>query len=170
MIDENFKQKLNHVKVLIFDVDGVFTDGSILLQENGDQLRTFNIKDGYAVQLATKAGVNIAVITGARSNAVKERLNYLGVTDVYLGIHNKLEKYNQFKADHNYTDAEILYMGDDLPDFEIMKLAGVPVCPSDAVHEIQNLSIYVSHSAGGRGCVRDVVEQYLRLKGLWEFH
>jgi 3-deoxy-D-manno-octulosonate 8-phosphate phosphatase (KDO 8-P phosphatase) len=167
MIDLNFKQKLNNVKVLMFDVDGVFTDGSITLMENGDQIRTFNIKDGYAVQLAIKAGVKIAVITGARSNAVKQRLNYLGIEDVYLGIHDKLEKYEDYKASFGYTDGDILYMGDDLPDYEIMKRVTVPVCPSDAVHEIQNLSIYVSHIAGGKGCVRDVIEQYMRLKGIW---
>ena len=168
MIDQNFKQKLNKIKVLMFDVDGVFTDGSLLLMENGDQLRTFNIKDGYAVQLAVKAGIKVAVITGARSNAVKQRLNYLGIEDVYLGIHDKLEKYEDYKASYGYTDEDILYMGDDLPDYEIMKRAYVSVCPSDAVHEIQNLSIYVSHIAGGKGCVRDIIEQYLRLKGLWK--
>jgi len=163
----NFKEKLNNVKVLMFDVDGVFTDGSLLLMENGDQLRIFNIKDGYAIQLAVKAGVKIAVITGARSLAVKARLNYLGVEDVYLGIHNKIEKYEDYKYSYGYTDNEILYMGDDLPDYDIMKKVGVAVCPSDAVTEIQNLSIYVSQKAGGKGCVRDVVEQYMRLKKLW---
>ncbi len=166
-MDENFKQKLNKVKVLIFDVDGVFTDGSLILMENGDQLRTFNIKDGYAVQLAIKAGVKIAVITGARSNAVKERLNYLGVQDVFLGVHNKIEKLEEFKKQNGYTNEEVLYMGDDLPDYDIMKIINVPVCPADAVHEIQKLSIYVSHFAGGKGCVRDVIEQYMRLKSIW---
>jgi 3-deoxy-D-manno-octulosonate 8-phosphate phosphatase (KDO 8-P phosphatase) len=167
MIDENFKHKLNKVKVLMFDVDGVFTDGSVTLMENGDQIRTFNIKDGYAVQLAVKAGIKVAVITGARSNAVKMRLNYLGVEDVYLGIHDKLDKYEDYKASYGYTDEDFLYMGDDLPDYEIMKKVGVAVCPADAVHEIQDLSIYVSHHNGGKGCVRDVIEQYMRLKGKW---
>jgi 3-deoxy-D-manno-octulosonate 8-phosphate phosphatase (KDO 8-P phosphatase) len=167
MMDENFKQKLNRVKLLMFDVDGVFTDGSLILLENGDQVRSFNIKDGFAVQLAIKAGVKIAVITGARSEAVKKRLNYLGIEDLYLGVHDKIEKYEDYKHSYGYTDDEILYMGDDLPDYEIMKRVGVPVCPSDAVHEIQNLSIYVSHQAGGKGCVRDIIEQYMRLKGLW---
>ena len=167
MMDENFKQKLNRVKLLMFDVDGVFTDGTLILLENGDQVRSFNIKDGFAVQLAIKAGVKIAVITGARSEAVKKRLNYLGIEDVYLGVHDKIEKYEDYKHSYGYQDEEILYMGDDLPDYDIMKRVGVPVCPGDAVHEIQNLSIYVSHHGGGKGCVRDVIEQYMRLKGLW---
>lgn len=167
MTDENFKQKLNRVKLLMFDVDGVFTDGTLILLENGDQVRSFNIKDGFAVQLAIKAGVKIAVITGARSEAVKKRLNYLGIEDVYLGVHDKIEKYDDYKHSYGYSDDEILYMGDDLPDYDIMKRVGVPVCPADAAHEIQNLSIYVSHYAGGKGCVRDVIEQYMRLKNLW---
>jgi 3-deoxy-D-manno-octulosonate 8-phosphate phosphatase (KDO 8-P phosphatase) len=165
---ENFKQKLKKIKVLMFDVDGVFTDGSITLMENGDQIRTFNIKDGYAVQLAIKAGVKIVVITGARSNAVKDRLNYLGIQDVYLGIQNKISKYEDYKLSYGYSDADILYMGDDMPDYEIMKKVAVPVCPADAVSDIQNISIYVSLLAGGKGCVRDIVEQYMRVNDLWK--
>jgi 3-deoxy-D-manno-octulosonate 8-phosphate phosphatase (KDO 8-P phosphatase) len=165
---QNFKEKLPNVKIMIFDVDGVFTDGSLTLLENGEQVRTFNIKDGYAIQQAVKSGLQVAVITGARSMAVKDRLNYLGVSQVYLGAHNKIECYEELKYMHNFNDSEALYMGDDIPDLEIMKKVGLPTAPKDAVIEILNEAIYVSHYAGGKGCVRDIVEQVLRSKNLWQ--
>ena len=138
----NFKESLKNIKALLLDVDGVLTDGSITLMENGDMVRTMNIKDGYAIQQAVKKGLLIGVITGARSEAVKTRLKYLGVQDVYIGAFDKLDVYKQYKEIYNLNDNEIIYMGDDLPDYEIMQRVGLPVCPADAVPEIRNLSCF----------------------------
>ena len=160
------KDQFAQIKLMIFDVDGVFTDGSILLMENGDQLRTFNIKDGYMVQQAAKKGLHLAVITGCRSEAVKKRLEYLGIRDIYMGIQDKLDTYNELLSIHNLTHGEVLYMGDDMPDYDIMKRVGIPVCPNDAVPAIRELSRYISSFEGGKGCVRDIVEQVLRAKKL----
>lgn len=151
----------------MFDVDGVFTDGSVFLFENGQPVRRMNIKDGYAVQLAAKKGYRIAVISGGRSEAVKIRLKGLGITDVFLGVSDKLETYNDYIAENNINPANILYMGDDIPDYSVMKKSGVPVCPSNAATEIKEISVYVSPLAGGCGCVRDVIEQTLRVQGKW---
>jgi 3-deoxy-D-manno-octulosonate 8-phosphate phosphatase (KDO 8-P phosphatase) len=162
----NFKDELASLKLLVFDVDGVFTDGSILLLENGDQVRTFNIKDGFMVQQAIKKGLHLAVITGARSQAVKGRLEYLGIKDIYLGVQDKLDAYNELLAIHHYAQSEVLFMGDDMPDYDIMKRTGIPVCPADAVPEIREISRYISPFSGGKGCVRDIVGQVLRAKQL----
>ena len=164
---ENFKTKLTSVKIFIFDIDGVLTDGSVTVMPDGEQIRSMNIKDGYAMQLAIKNGYKIAVISGGTSEVVRKRLNGLGIYDLFLGVENKIETYNEvikkYKIDHN----EVLYMGDDLPDYEVMKCVGVPSCPNDAAHEIKDISIYVSEKNGGKGCVRDVIEQVMRVQGNW---
>ncbi len=164
---ENFKVKLNRVKAFIFDIDGVLTDGSVTLMPDGEQLRAMNIKDGYAIQLAVKKGYKIAVISGGKSESVRKRLNGLGVYDVYLGCDNKIETYNEFILTYEINPDEILYMGDDVPDYEVMKRIGVPTCPSDSAQEIKDISIYVSAKKGGKGCVRDVIEQVMRVQGNW---
>ncbi len=166
---ENFKTKLTRVKTFIFDIDGVLTDGSITLMMTGEQLRTMNTKDGYAMQLAIKKGYKIAVISGGKSEGVRKRLNGLGIYDVYLGADNKIEPYNEYLHTYNINPDEILYMGDDLPDYEVMKLSGVPTCPNDSAPEIKEICIYVSDKKGGQGCVRDVIEQVMRVQGNW-FH
>ena len=167
---ENFKTKLTRVKAFIFDVDGVLTDGSVTLMPDGDQVRVMNIKDGYALQLAIKKGYKIAVITGGRSEMVRKRLNGLGITDVYLGVHNKIETYKELIEIYNIDPEEILYMGDDIPDYEVMKRVGIPTCPEDSAHEIKEISIYVSQQKGGKGAVRDVIEQVLKVQGKWNDH
>ncbi|MBA3704773.1 MAG: HAD hydrolase-like protein [Bacteroidetes bacterium] len=164
---ENFKTKLIRVKAFIFDVDGVLTDGSVTLMPNGDQVRAMNIKDGYALQLAIKKGYKIAVISGGTSEMVRTRLNKLGIFDVHLGSHTKIDIYKEFIATHNIDPNEVLYMGDDIPDYEVMKVIGVPTCPNDSVPEIKNISIYISDKDGGKGCVRDVLEQVMRVQGKW---
>lgn len=164
---ENFKSKLNKVKAFIFDVDGVLTDGSVVLMPDGEQVRTMNIKDGYALQLAIKKGYKIAVISGGKSEMVRKRLNGLGITDIYLGTTTKIDQYNEFISIYNLTPEEILYMGDDLPDYEVMQRIGVPTCPNDSAQEIKEISIYVSDKKGGEGAVRDVIEQVMRLHGHW---
>lgn len=164
---ENFKTKLTRVKAFIFDVDGVLTDGSVTLMPDGEQVRVMNIKDGYALQLAVKKGYKIAVISGGSYEMVRKRLNRLGIFDVYLGSHTKIDTYNEFISTYNINPDEILYMGDDLPDYEVMQRIGVPTCPSDSAQEIKDLSIYISNKEGGKGCVRDVIEQVLRVQGKW---
>lgn len=164
---ENFKTLLPKVKAFIFDVDGVLTDGSVTLMPDGEQVRTMNIKDGYALQLAVKKGLKIAVITGGRSEMVRKRLNGLGITDVYLGSSEKMDAYNEFIAIHKIHPSEILYMGDDMPDYEVMKRVGVPTCPQDSAPEIKEISVYISDKKGGKGAVRDVIEQVLKVQGKW---
>jgi 3-deoxy-D-manno-octulosonate 8-phosphate phosphatase (KDO 8-P phosphatase) len=164
---ENFKTKLSRVKAFIFDVDGVLTDGSVTLMPDGEQVRVMNVKDGYALQLAVKKGYKIAIISGGKSEMVRRRLLGLGITDIYLGIHTKIEAYKELIEIYNISPEEILYMGDDLPDYEVMQQIGVPTCPNDSAVEIKNISIYVSDKKGGEGAVRDVIEQVLRVQGHW---
>jgi 3-deoxy-D-manno-octulosonate 8-phosphate phosphatase (KDO 8-P phosphatase) len=164
---KNFKERLNTVKAFIFDVDGVLTDGSVTLMPDGEQVRVMNIKDGYALQLAVKKGFHVAIISGGKSEMVRKRLHGLGVTDVYLGAHTKIDVYKEFTEIHQLKDDEILYMGDDIPDYEVMQRVGVPTCPADAASEIKSISIYISDKSGGKGSVRDVIEQTLRVQDKW---
>ncbi len=164
---ENFKTKLTRVKAFIFDVDGVLTDGSVTLMPDGEQARVMNIKDGYALQLAVKKGYKVAIISGGKSEMVRKRLNNLGITDVYLGSHTKIDTYKEFLSIYNINPDEILYMGDDLPDYEVMKRIGVPTCPNDSAQEIKDICLYVSDKLGGKGCVRDVIEQVMKVQGNW---
>ena len=164
---QNFKEKLQHIKCFIFDVDGVLTNGNLLIMPDGELLRAMNIKDGYALQLAVKKGYYVAVISGGKSEGVPKRLQKLGVTDVYMQAKNKMEIYISLKLRHGITDSQVLYMGDDIPDLEIMNVAGVPVCPADACTEVTQAAIYRSLFKGGEGCVRDVIEQVLRLHNKW---
>ena len=163
----NFKEDLNKVKAFAFDVDGVLSSHVIPMYPNGEPMRTANIKDGYAIQLAVKLGYPIAIITGGRSEAVKNRFESLGVTDIYLGARNKVEHFNHWLEKNNLSSDEVMYMGDDIPDVPVMKMAGVAVCPADAVEEIKALCKYISHQDGGQGCVRDVMEQVLRVNNQW---
>jgi len=164
---ENAKQKLHKISTFVFDVDCVLTDGSLLLLPSGDQVRTMNIRDGYAMQLAIKQGYRIIVISGGKSEAVKTRLNGLGITDVYLNNDTKENTLNEVINKYGLASDEILYMGDDVPDLSAMKLCGLPACPADACPEIKELALYISDKKGGQGCVRDIIEQTLRLHGKW---
>ncbi|MBN1596914.1 MAG: HAD hydrolase family protein [Bacteroidales bacterium] len=163
----NFKKLLNQVRAFAFDVDGVFTDGQVYLQAGQEFVRAVNIKDGYAVQHCIKMGFPIAVISGGRSDEVVKRFQKLGVTDIYMGSSNKWDSYENFRYKYRLEHKEILYMGDDIPDYHIMKQTGVPTCPADAVIEIKEVAVYISDKNGGQGCVRDVIEQVLRLKDKW---
>ena len=158
---------LTKIKAIIFDIDGVLSCETITLSSEGVPLRTENIKDGYAIQLAMKLGLRIAIMTGAKVPSVRVRYEGLGVEDVYLGCAVKIETYNQFLAKYGLRDEEIMYMGDDIPDLEIMRRAGCAVCPKDACPEIKEVSVYVSDRLGGHGCGRDVIEQVLRAQGKW---
>jgi len=163
----NYKTKLHQIKAFAFDVDGVFTDGLVLVAESGDLLRSHHAKDGYAIRTAVTKGYPVGIITGAASPTVTMRFEMLGVTDVYLNARNKEEPFYHFCAKYRLDPAEVLYMGDDIPDLEVMRLCGLPCAPSDAAQEVLEAALYISHCAGGKGCVRDVVEQTLRLHGKW---
>lgn len=164
---KNYKAKLGAISTFIFDFDGVLSDGMVLLNEEGHYLRRTNVKDGYAMQLAVKMGYRVVIISGAKAEGMYKRLYGLNIQDVYLGVPNKLNVYNEFKAKYDLKDEEIIYMGDDIPDFEVMKNAGVAVCPADAVVEIKEISDYISDKKGGEGCARDIIEQTLKLHKKW---
>lgn len=158
---------LKKIKALVFDVDGVLSRETIPVAVTGEPMRTANIKDGYALQLAVKCGLHVAIITGARNEAVKVRYKGLGINDIYTGASVKVEALEELMLMYDLKPEEILYMGDDIPDYEVMQICGLPVSPADAAVEIKQLSKYISPICGGEGCVRDVVEQVLRAQGRW---
>lgn len=158
---------LKKIKAIAFDVDGVLSADVIPLHTSGEPMRTVNIKDGYAIQLAVKKGLYIAIITGGRTEAVRKRFAGLGVQDLYLGSAVKIHDYRDFRDKHGLKDEEILYMGDDIPDMEVMQACGLPCCPKDAAPEVKSIARYISHAAGGYGCGRDVVEQVMKAQGKW---
>lgn len=158
---------LNKIKAIIFDIDGVLSSETITLSSEGEPLRTVNIKDGYAIQLAMKLGLRIVILTGGKTKSVRIRYEGLGVEDIYMGCAVKIETYDEFLKKYGLTDEEVMYMGDDIPDLEIMRRVGCPVCPKDACEEIKDISVYVSDEIGGHGCGRDVIEQTLRAQGKW---
>ena len=158
---------LKKIKALVFDVDGVFSSEMIPLHPSGEPMRTVNTKDGYALQLAVKQGLHVAIITGGNTEAIRKRYEGLGSKDVYLASSVKMKDYDHFKSKYGLKDEEILYMGDDIPDLEVMRNCGLPCCPKDAVPEAKDLSIYISYKNGGYGCARDVVEQVLKAQGTW---
>jgi 3-deoxy-D-manno-octulosonate 8-phosphate phosphatase (KDO 8-P phosphatase) len=162
----SYKEKLKEITTFIFDVDGVFTDGKVYLLKS-DNFRAFNSKDGYALQYASKMGYKIFIITGGHSEEVYDRLLGLGATEVHLRTHNKLACYNDISERHKLSDKEILYMGDDIPDLPVLQRVGVSTCPQDAVIDIKSIVDYQSPYNGGQTCVRDVIEQTLRVQGKW---
>jgi 3-deoxy-D-manno-octulosonate 8-phosphate phosphatase (KDO 8-P phosphatase) len=163
----NYKEKLHHITTFIFDVDGVLTDGKIILHPSGEQLRTMNVKDGMAIRTALSKGYKIAIISGGKSKGLIERFKHLKIDDVYLGCDDKKDALKDFKHIHNIESKNILYMGDDINDLEVMKEVGLGSCPQDAVAEIKSIADYISHKNGGSGCVRDVIEQTLKVQGKW---
>jgi len=167
MEEKSYKEYLEHITAFIFDVDGVLTDGSVTITTTGEMLRKMNIKDGYALKTAVDAGFNVCVISGGSNEGVRIRLKGLGITDIYLGAHNKIEQLNDYFNKKSIKSENVLYMGDDIPDFPVMKGVGLPCCPQDAVPEIKNISKYISHKKGGKGAVRDVIEQVLKVQGKW---
>ena len=158
---------LTKIKAVIFDVDGVLSSETIPLHPDGEPMRTVNIKDGYSIQLAQKMGLRIAIMTGGNTDAVRLRYERLGVEDIFMKCAVKVKTYESFKERYGYADDELIFMGDDIPDLQVMRLCGCPCCPHDAAPEIREISCYVSHAAGGMGCGRDVIEQVLRAQGKW---
>jgi len=164
----NVLEKFKTIKTFVFDVDGVLTDGTLLILEDGQLARQMNIKDGYALQLAIKKGYRVVIISGGTSAAVKERLERLGVKDCFLKIDKKKEKLIEYVTQYGLNWDEILFMGDDIPDYVPMQLTGLACCPADAVSEIKQISHYISPVDGGKGCVRDVIEKVLKLNSHWD--
>ena len=163
----NFKERLHKIKAFVFDIDGVLTDGKITFHSDNSVSRTLNAKDGYALSRASKVGYKIAIISYAREKVLADRFKELGLNEVYLGVTDKEEKLKEFESIYFLQHDEILFMGDDIPDLPAMKRCGIPACPHDAAHEIREISVYVSPFNGGEGCVRDVIEQTMRLQGKW---
>lgn len=160
-------EKLNKVKGFVFDVDGVMTTGQVLVTEEGYQLRSMFIKDGYALQHAVKSGYPIAIISGGKSSGIVKRFEGLGIKDIYIGQSHKEKAFGEFLEKYKLTPADILYMGDDLPDYPLLKICGVSTCPKDAATDILEICAYVSPFEGGRGCVRDVIEKTLKVQQKW---
>lgn len=164
----NYKERLKDVRTFVFDVDGVFTDSSLLITSSGELLRKMSVRDGFAVKTALSRGYRICIISGGSNEGVRARLQALGVTDIYLGADHKETVLREYMEDYDIPASEILYMGDDIPDLPVMQLVGMAACPQNAVPEIKAISHYISHLNGGEGCVRDIIQQVLKVRGDWE--
>lgn len=167
MTKAQYKSNLHRIKAFVFDVDGVLTNGQSLIMPDGQALRSFNLKDSFALRYAAEQGYVVAAISRGRNEGVRIRLQELGLVHIYLNAWDKLDAFKELLAIEQLTEEQVLYMGDDLPDYEVLKRVGVSSCPADAVPEIRTLCSYVSHKNGGEGCVRDVIEQTLRLQNKW---
>ena len=163
----SYKQLLPKINTFIFDVDGVLTNGMLTIMPDGEMVRHMNVKDGYAMKNALNKGYRVCIISGGTNEGVRTRLAALGIEDIYLGAHNKIKQYQTLREKYNLKPENVLYMGDDVPDYPVMKIVGLATCPNDAVREIQEVSKYISDKKGGEGCVRDVIEQVLRVQQKW---
>ncbi|MCC7232985.1 MAG: HAD-IIIA family hydrolase [Bacteroidia bacterium] len=166
---QNFKESLHSITCFVFDVDGVLTDGSLMVMQ-GDQIRKMNIRDGFALQAAVNSGYKVIIITGGNSESVRIRLEQLGIKEIHSGIRDKKEKLLELMEENNLSPEQIIYMGDDLPDYDAMQIAGIRTCPSDAAPEIKAICNYISPVSGGGGCARDIIEQVMRLQNNWHTH
>ncbi len=165
----NYLEQFKEVKTFIFDVDGVLTNSQVLVTELGEQLRSMSIKDGFAIKKAVRAGYRVCIITGGSSEGVVKRLEGLEVEDIFWGVSDKIEVFLSYVRSNQLDTSTILYMGDDLPDYQVMRLVGLPTCPADAAQEIIEVSQYISPKNGGEGAVRDVIEKVLKLNNQWEY-
>lgn len=163
----NYKERLKDINTFVFDVDGVFTDSSLLITTSGELLRKMSVRDGFAVKVALSRGYRICVISGGSNEGVRSRLEALGVKDIYLGCDEKAAFLDEFMQENGIAAGEVLYMGDDIPDLPVMQMAGLAACPQNAVPEIKAISHYISHLNGGEGCVRDIIQQVLKVRGDW---
>ncbi len=163
----SYKTLMNSVTTFILDVDGVLTDSSVQVTTSGEMLRTMNIRDGFAMKAAVESGYRVCIISGGSNQGVITRLQNLGITDIYLAAPDKVATFKEFTTTYGIPAEHVLYMGDDLPDFRVMQLVGLPACPQDSVPEIKAICKYISHKDGGRGAVRDVIEQVMKVQGKW---
>ena len=164
---KSYKELLNDITTFILDIDGVLTDSSVHITTTGEMLRTMNIRDGYAMKAAVESGYNVCVISGGSNEGVRIRLRNLGITDIHLAAPDKVETFKEYTELYSINPSQVLYMGDDIPDYHVMKLVGLPACPQDASPEIKAISKYISHRNGGHGAVRDVIEQVMKVQGKW---
>lgn len=167
---KSYKEIMNDITTFIFDVDGVLTDGSVFITNEGEMLRTMNIRDGYALKAAVESGYNVCIISGGSNEGVRVRLQNLGIKDIHLGTPDKVKTFKEYTDVYKISTEQILYMGDDIPDYHVMKLVGLPTCPQDASPEIKTISTYISHKNGGKAAVRDVIEQVMKVQGKWTTH
>ena len=167
---KSYKEIMNHIDTIVLDVDGVLTDSSVHISPTGEMLRNMNIRDGYAMKAAVENGYTVCIISGGSNEGVRVRLRNLGITDIHLGVSDKVETFKEFTDIYNIQVENVLYMGDDIPDYHVMKLVGLPTCPQNAVPEIKGISKYISHVEGGKGAVRDVIEQVMKVQGKWMEH
>ncbi|SCX91605.1 KdsC family phosphatase [Flavobacterium caeni] len=164
---KSYKEIMNQITTFIFDVDGVLTDSSVHVTPTGDMLRVMNIRDGFAMKAAVESGYHVCIISGGSNEGVRIRLRNLGITDIHLAAPDKVETFKEYTELYGIDPENVLYMGDDIPDYHVMKLVGLPACPQDASPEIKGISKYISHKNGGRGAVRDAIEQVMKLQGKW---
>ena len=167
---KSYKELLNDITTFIFDVDGVLTDSSVHITETGEMLRIMNIRDGFAMKAALESGYNVCIISGGNNEGVRIRLRNLGIYDIHLASPNKVETFNEYIELYSINPSKVLYMGDDIPDYHVMKLVGLPTCPQDASPEIKAISKYISHKKGGKGAVREVIEQVMKVQGKWHLY
>lgn len=158
---------MNDITTFIFDVDGVLTDGTVHVSQTGEMLREMNIRDGFAMKAAIESGYHVCIISGGSNEGVRIRLRNLGINDIHLGSPDKVETFKEYIDLYNIKPEQVLYMGDDIPDYHVMKLVGLPTCPQDASPEIKEISNYISHKSGGKGAVRDVIEQVMKVQEKW---
>jgi 3-deoxy-D-manno-octulosonate 8-phosphate phosphatase (KDO 8-P phosphatase) len=167
---KSYKEILNDITTFIFDVDGVLTDNSVHVSQTGDMLRIMNIRDGFAMKAAIESGYNVCIISGGSNEGVRIRLQNLGITDIHLGSSDKVKTFKEYTALYNINPDHVLYMGDDIPDYHVMHLVGLSACPQDAVAEIKAISKYISHKNGGKGAVRELIEQVMKVQGKWNVY
>ena len=166
-MSKSYKEIMNDITTFIFDVDGVLTDSSVHITPTGEMLRIMNIRDGFAMKAAVESGYNVCIISGGSNEGVRIRLKNLGIKDIHLACPDKVQNFKEYTELYQIKPEQVLYMGDDIPDYHVMKLVGLPTCPQDASPEIKGISTYISHKNGGRGAVRDVIEQVMKVQGKW---
>lgn len=164
---KSYKEIMNDITTFVFDVDGVLTNGMVHVTPEGEILRIMNIRDGFAIKAAIESGYHVCIISGGKNEGVRIRLKNLGVTDIYLGSPDKVKTFKEYINIYDIKPEQVLYMGDDIPDYYVMKLVGLPTCPQDAAPEIKSLCKYISHVNGGKGAARDVIEQVMKAQGKW---
>lgn len=169
-MSKSYKEILNDITTFIFDVDGVLTDSSVHVSQNGEMLRIMNIRDGFAMKAAVESGYNVCIISGGSNEGVRIRLKNLGINDIHLSSPDKVKTFKEYTKLYNINPSQVLYMGDDIPDYHVMKLVGLSTCPQDAVAEIKAISKYISHKNGGRGAVREIIEQVMKVQGKWNVY
>ena len=169
-MEKSYKEIMNQITTFIFDVDGVLTDGSVHVAPNGEMLRIMNIRDGFAMKAAIESGYNVCIISGGNNEGVRIRLKNLGINDIHLASPDKVVTFKEYTELYQIQPEQVLYMGDDIPDYHVMQLVGLPTCPQDASPEIKAISKYNSHKNGGKGAVREVIEQVMKVQNKWHLY